>query len=181
MDRLLGQPPDPPPPNLPAIEPDVRGATTIREQLDKHRSNPTCAGCHAKMDPAGFALESFDVLGGFRNRYRSIGRGDRADRGSIDPFIYIRFKLGQPVDSAGQLPDGRKFADVVEWKKLLKTNSTPLLKNLARQLAVYSTGREVLFSDREQIDAIVTATEQNGGGIRTLIHQLVQSRLFQTR
>src|SRR5206468_7813624 len=73
MDRLLGQPPEPPPPNIPAIEPDVRGAKTIRDQLDKHRSNAACASCHAKIDPPGFALESFDVIGGFRTRYRSIG------------------------------------------------------------------------------------------------------------
>src|SRR6201984_2671932 len=64
MDRLLGQPPEPPPPNIPAIEPDVRGAKTIREQLAKHRSIAACASCHAKMDPPGFALESFDVIGG---------------------------------------------------------------------------------------------------------------------
>ena len=66
MARLLGQPPEPPPPNIPAVEPNVRGATTIREQLDKHRADASCAGCHAKMDPPGFALESFDVIGGLR-------------------------------------------------------------------------------------------------------------------
>src|SRR6185312_7986557 len=75
MDRLLGQPPEPPPPNIPAIEPDVRGARTIREQLDKHRFHAACAACHAKIDPPGFALESFDVIGGARTRYRSIGVG----------------------------------------------------------------------------------------------------------
>ena len=107
MDRLLGQPPEPPPPNIPAIEPDVRGAKTIREQLDKHRSVAACASCHAKMDPPGFALESFDVIGGFRTRYRSIGAGDPAPRGSIDPFIGISFKLGPPVDASGVLPDGQ--------------------------------------------------------------------------
>src|SRR6185312_15294625 len=93
LDRLLGQPPAPPPPNIPAVEPDVRGATTIREQLDKHRSDTTCASCHAKIDPPGFALESFDVIGGERARYRSLGQGDPAPRGSIDPFIGIGFKL----------------------------------------------------------------------------------------
>src|SRR4051812_22454643 len=64
LDRLLGRPPAPPPPNVPAVEPDVRGATTIREQLDKHRNNAACASCHVKMDPPGFALEEFDVIGG---------------------------------------------------------------------------------------------------------------------
>ena len=135
MARLLGQPPEPPPPNMPAIEPDVRGATTIREQLDKHRSDPTCAGCHAKMDPAGFALESFDVIGGYRTRYRSIGTGDPAPRGAIDPFIGIGFKLGPTVDPSGVLPDGRTFKDIRELQSLLGSNPEALLRNLAEQFA----------------------------------------------
>ncbi|MFT5467223.1 MAG: hypothetical protein ACI8UO_002327 [Verrucomicrobiales bacterium] len=181
MDRLLGQPPEPPPASVPAVEPDVSGATTIREQLAKHRSDPNCASCHAKMDPAGFALEAFDVIGGYRDRYRSIGEGDPAERGSIDPFIGIGFKLGPAVDSSSELPDGRAFSDVVELQQLLTEDSTPLLTNLARQFAVYSTGREVAFSDRDQIAEIVSKTEAKGGGIRTLIHELVQSQIFQTR
>jgi hypothetical protein len=100
MARLLGQPPEPQPPNIPAVEPDVQGATTIREQLDKHRSDATCASCHAKIDPAGFALESFDVIGGRRDRYRAIRDPDEpsAPRGDIDSFINISFKLGLPVE-----------------------------------------------------------------------------------
>ncbi len=76
MERVLGEPPPPPPPSVPAIEPDTRGANTIRELLDKHRSVESCAGCHTKIDPAGFALESFDVMGGWRENYRAIGNGD---------------------------------------------------------------------------------------------------------
>jgi len=181
MTRLLGQPPDPPPPNIPAIEPDVRGAKTIREQLDKHRSDVVCASCHARMDPPGFALEAFDVIGGFRNRYRSIGEGDPAPRGSIDPFIGIGFKLGPVVDSSSILPDGRAFKDVLEFQSLLLTDSHKLLKNLAEQFLIYGTGRDVTFSDRDQIAAIITRTETRGGGIRTLLHELIQSKLFQTR
>ena len=181
MARLLGQPPEPPPPSVPAVEPDVRGATTIREQLEKHRSNATCASCHAKIDPPGFALESFDVIGGFRTRYRSIGAGDNAPRGAIDPIIGISFKLGPTVDASGQMPDGRKFADINEFKTLMAADPARLLKNLAEQLAVYSTGREVAYCDREQISGIVSRTQKNGGGIRTLIHELIQSELFQTK
>jgi hypothetical protein len=181
MDRLLGQPPEPPPPNLPAIEPDVRGARTIREQLDKHRSSAACTACHAKMDPSGFALESFDVIGGFRTRYRSIGAGDRAPRGSIDPFIGISFKLGPAVDPSGALPDGRSFHGINELQELLAADRGRLLTNLARQFTIYGTGRDVSFSDREQIAAIVAGAQQKGGGIRTLIHELIQGRLFQTR
>ena len=181
MDRLFGQPPDPPPPNTAAVEPDVRGATTIRELLDKHRDNASCAACHAKMDPPGFALESFDVIGGFRTRYRSMGEGEPAPRGGIDPFIGIKFTLGPNVDASGVLPDERKFADIREFQLLAAADSTLLLKNLAQQLAIYATGRELAFSDREQIAALVASTQKQGGGVRTLIHELTQSQLFQTR
>jgi hypothetical protein len=181
MDRLLGLPPEPPPPNIPAIEPDVRGAKTIRAQLDKHRTNTACAACHAKIDPPGFALESFDVIGGFRTRYRSIGAGDPAPRGSIDPFIGIGFKLGPTVDSSGVLPDGRAFSGTREFQELMAADRASLLKNLARQFAIYGTGRDLAFGDRAQIAAIVANTQKQGGGIRTLIHELTRSELFQTR
>lgn len=133
------------------------------------------------MDPPGFALESFDVIGGWRDRYRSIGEGDPPPRGSIDPFIHIGFKLGPSVDPSDVLPDGRSFEGVEEYQDLLAAEPEVLLKNLAKQLAVYGTGRDVAFSDREQIEAIVQRTQENGGGIRTLIHELIQSRLFQTK
>ena len=181
MARLLGQEPDPPPPNIPAIEPDVRGTKTIREQLDKHRADATCAACHAKMDPPGFALESFDVIGGWRDRYRSIGDGDPAPRGSIDPFIGISFKLGPPVDASGVLPDERSFKEITEFQSLLAADSTRLLKNLAEQFAIYGTGRDITFSDRDQISGIVANTRKNGGGLRTVIHEVVQSSLFQSK
>jgi hypothetical protein len=181
MDRLLGLPPDPPPPNLPAVEPDVRGATTIREQLAKHRDQSSCASCHTRIDPPGFALESFDVIGGFRDRYRSIGEGSRAPRGSIDRFIRIKFKLGPPVDSSGQMPDAQRFANIQEFQEIIAADSERLLTNLARRLSTYSLGREPAFCDREPIAKIVANTEAQGGGIRTLIHELVQSRLFRLR
>ena len=181
MARLLGKEPEPPPPNIAAVEPDVRGATTIREQLDKHRNNATCASCHRHMDPPGFALEAFDVIGGFRSRYRSIGEGDPAPRGSIDPFIGIGFKLGPPVDPSGILVDERAFQDIIEFQSLLAADQSRLLNNLARQLTIYSTGRDLSFGDRDEIATIVTKTQSNGSGIRTLIHTLVQSLLFQTR
>ena len=85
------------------------------------------------------------------------------------------------MEPTGQLPDGREFQDIAELQRLLTADPRPLLTNLAKQLAVYSTGREILFSDRDRIAAIVAATEKHGGGLRTLIHQLVQSELFQMR
>jgi hypothetical protein len=181
MDRLLGKSPEPPPANVPAVEPDVQGATTIREQLDKHRSDATCASCHVKMDPPGFALESFDVIGGQRDRYRSIGEGDPAPRGSIDPRIGISFKLGPKVDASGQLPDERKFTGIADFKTLLAAEKHQLLHNLAKQLTVYATGRDVAFSDRAALNDIDARTEKQGGGIRTLLHEIAMSSLFQTR
>lgn len=181
MDRLLGQPPDLPPPNITAVEPDVRGAQTIREQLDKHRNDAACASCHAKLDPPGFALEAFDVIGGWRDRYRSIGDGDPAPRGSIDPFIGISFKLGPRVDASGSLGDGRAFQDVNEFQALIAAGDGLLLRNLARQLVIYATGRDLSFSDRAQIASIVAHAQTSGGGLRTLIHEIAQSELFRTR
>lgn len=181
IDRLLGQPPEPPPANVAAIEPDVRGATTIREQLAKHREQTVCASCHARIDPPGFALEAFDVIGGFRTRYRSIGEGERAERGSIDPFIGISFKLGPPVDASGRLTDGREFRSVQEYQALLAKNPSKLLRNLAEQLLVYATGRELRFSDRPAVEEVVNHTQVRGGGLRTLLHEVVQSPLFTGR
>ena len=181
LDRLLGQPPEPPPSNVAAVEPDVRGATTIREQLAKHRDHATCAACHAKIDPPGFALEAFDVIGGFRTRYRSIGAGDPAPRGAIDPFVDISFKLGPPVDASGVLPDERPFRDVLELQSLLAADSGRFLKNLAERFAIYAMGRELSFADRDSIAAIIAGTTKYGGGLRTLIHEFTQSPLWQTR
>ncbi|HUR38438.1 MAG TPA: DUF1592 domain-containing protein, partial [Planctomycetota bacterium] len=180
MARLLGQPPEPPPSNVAAVEPDVRGALTIREQLEKHRNDPVCSSCHAKIDAPGFALESFDVIGGLRARYRSIGAGDNAPRGSIDPFIGIGFKLGKPVDASGALADGRAFAGIGEFQALIAADAPRLLTNLAEQFARYALGRDVSFVDRDEVAAIVARTLKQGGGIRTLIHELTQSSLFQT-
>lgn len=178
MDRLLGEPPEPPPSNVAAIEPDVRGTTTIREQLAKHRDNAVCASCHNRIDPPGFALEGFDVIGGFRRRYRSIGEGDAADRGTIDPAIGISFRLGPHVDASGELPNGSKFENVQQYRGLIAHETNRLLHNLATRLAVYSTGRAIRFSDRAAIDAIAVRTVAQGGGIRTLLHEVIGSPLF---
>lgn len=116
MERILGQKPPPPPPSVPAVEPDIRGATTIREQLAKHRTQESCNACHTRIDPAGFALESFDVLGGWRERYRATG--GTPEKGLAKSGQKFEFHYGPPVDATGELPDGRKFADVRELKKL---------------------------------------------------------------
>ena len=130
---------------------DRAGDLTPRHKaLAKHRAIESCAACHAKIDPAGFALEEFDVIGGQRSRYRSLGAGDPAPRGNIDPFIGISFKLGPKVDASGVMPDGRKFSGIAEFQTLLAADKDVLLTNLAKQFAVYSTGRGVSFADRDE-------------------------------
>lgn len=181
LSRFLGQTPEPPPPNITAIEPDVRGTVTIRQQLEKHRADASCASCHRKMDPPGFALESFDVIGGYRKRYRSTGGGDEPERGLILERIWPGFRSGPAVDASGELPDGRAFQDFPEFQQLLAANADVLLGNFAQQLAVYSTGRPMSFRDRAQIARIVSDTQSQGGGLRTLVHQLTQSELFKSK
>jgi len=180
--RLLGQPPEPPPANVPAVEPDVQGSTTIREMLDKHRADVSCASCHAKIDPPGFALESFDVIGGFRDRYRSLNeQAEKAPRGSIDPKIPIKFTLGPKVDATGNFADGREFTDIRQFKEIIASDTHRLLHNLAHQMLIYATGRDIAFVDRAELDALVARAEKQGGGIRTLMIEIAQSGLFQSR
>jgi hypothetical protein len=177
LDRILDLPPEPPPPDLPAIEPDVRGTTTIREQLDKHRSLPACAACHSRIDPPGFALESYDVIGGWRTQYRSIGSG------SAPPKTGRRadYRLAKPVDPSGQLPDGQPFKDVEEFKRLLAANPEAIARGFARKLLVYATGAPLQFADRAAVDEIVERTRAKGFGTRAILHEVIQSVLFKTK
>ena len=118
-ERILGLETPPPPPSVEAVEPDIRGAVTIRQQLDKHRADASCASCHSKMDPPGFALESFDVMGGYRERYRAVSEKVPPVKGYGMNGQAFAFHYALPVDSAGELPDGRPFKDVRELKRLL--------------------------------------------------------------
>jgi hypothetical protein len=177
MKKLLGEPPAPPPPNTGTIEPDTRGATTVREQLAKHRSMESCAGCHAKMDPPGFALESFDVIGGFRERYRSQGAGDQTTvQNTRGRKLYI--KLGPPVDPTGELADGQRFTGISDFKQLLLAQQDKVLSALAKNLVIYSTGASISFADRTAVDQLVAQTKAQGSGLRSLVHEVVQSPLF---
>jgi mono/diheme cytochrome c family protein len=181
MDRVLGQPLPPPPPDVPAVEPDTRGATTIREQLDKHRSVQTCAVCHTKIDPPGFALESFDVLGGYRTQYRALGDGGPPEKGYGKNGQPFAFHLAKPVDAAGTLPDGRAFKDVRELKRLLAADDRQLARNLFGRLVAYATGAAVRFGDRPRAEAALDRAAAGGYGVRDLVHEVVQSEMFLTK
>lgn len=180
-DRILGLDTPPPPPSVEAVEPDIRGAVTIRQQLDKHRSNASCASCHRKMDPPGFALESFDVMGGYRTRYRAVSDKVAPMKGYGMNGQAFAFHYALPVDSAGALPDGRPFRDVRELKKLLVQDETTIARNLARQLTVFATGAPARFSDREEIEKILAASKGNAFGVRSIVHAIVQSELFRNK
>ncbi len=183
MERILGLPAPPPPPSVPAVEPDTRGAKTIRDQLAKHREVESCNTCHQMIDPTGFALEQFDILGGLREQYRAIDP-DAKDKPKSphgfgkngQPFT---FHLAQPVDPSGELWDGRKFRDVRELKRLLLTDERLIARNVLRQLLTYATGASERFGDRARVEAILDRAAKSQYGVRTLIHELVQSTLFQ--
>jgi len=177
MERLLGQPPPPPPPSVPAVEPDIRGAKSVREILALHTQSKSCAACHARFDPVGFALENFDILGGWRPRYRGLEEGERVtgiDRAGHD-FTYT---LAAPVDASGRLLDGRAFRDVHELKRILAANPRQLARNLLHQFTVYATGTPVRFSDRPEIEAMLNACAPGGYRVGDLVQALVQSKVF---
>lgn len=180
MKHLLGQPPPPPPADVGAIEPDTRGATTVREQLAAHRNSATCAGCHRSIDPPGFALESFDVIGGWRERYRSQDKGDRATDRLHGRSIY-EYKLGPPVDASGELAAGQSFRGIDDFKQLLIDQQDQLARAFARNLLVYGTGAGIEFGDREDVEAILSRSREKKFGLRTLLHEVVQSPTFQMK
>ena len=178
LERLLGYHPSPPPPSVPAVEPDIRGAATIRELLAKHREDAACATCHAKIDPPGFALESFDVMGRWRDNYRSLGEGSKRIEGlgrSGNEFVHY---IGQPVDASGRMYKGEAFDGIIEFKELLLQDQKMIARNLVEQLVVYATGAPVAFADRDEVDAILEKTAASDYGVRSIIHAIVQSPLF---
>ncbi|QEG01666.1 Planctomycete cytochrome C [Stieleria maiorica] len=166
-DRLLGIPIPDPPANVPAIEPDVRGATTVRQILEKHRSQTECASCHAKIDPPGFALEHFDAAGKWRDHY--LTRKGKS------------YKKGPPVDSAYRLADGREFDSFVAFRNLAADDDHRIARNFAAQLLIYATGHEITFADRKTLDQIVSLTTADGYRLRSLIEAVVTSHTFLTK
>lgn len=159
LDHLLGTPPSPPPPDVEPLDPDTRGATTIRDQLDRHRSVAACNECHRKIDPPGFALENFDPIGRWRDTYRGRTR----------------------VDASGQLADGQSFEDIEGLKAILVKDPTLLVRALTTKLLAYAMGRHTKPSDRPHVDAILAATRGNGYRMGDLIEQVVLCSPFRRK
>ena len=176
-ERLIGRHIPPPPPSVSAVEPDIRGAKTIRDLLAMHTKSQSCAACHARFDPVGFALENFDILGGWRERYRGLEEGERVtgiDRAGHD-FSYT---LAGPVDASATLQDGARFKDVTDLKRILAADPRQLARNVLQQLTVYATGTPVRYSDRREIEKLLDACAADGYRVRDLLLALVQSRIF---
>lgn len=163
-ERILGAKIPPPPPGVPAIEPDIRGATTIREQLEKHRNSENCASCHKTIDPPGFALENFDPIGGWRSTYPSSNK-----------------KKKPPVDPSGVTPDGAEFKGLQSWKSIYAKRQPQLAKGFARQFLTYATGAVPRFSDAEALEAIVAEAKKEDYGVKGIIEAAVTSPIFLTK
>ena len=178
LSNLLGTPPAPPPPGVGAVEPDTRGTTTIRELLDAHRDDASCAKCHAAIDPPGFALESFDPIGGYRTRYRTNepATGFAALIGQTETY-----GDGPAVDPSGVTADGKPFAEVREFKRHLLADGDRVAGHLLSRLVVYATGGEVSFGDRDELAAMRAAAEPGGYRVRDLIHGVVRSESFRRK
>jgi hypothetical protein len=168
-EAILGHTPPPPPPNVEPLEPveDDQPKTTIRSQLESHRTTANCASCHAKIDPLGLAFENFDAIGRWRDTERVEGG----------------FGVDPPVDASGALPDGQTFAGPSEFKQLLAKNDDRLAEAFLEQLATYALRRVMTVDDVQQLHSIVASAKADDDDyrLRSLIRGLVMSDLFQQR
>lgn len=160
LENILGTPPPPPPPDVQPLEPDTRGAVSIREQLNKHRAVTACADCHRKIDPAGFALEFYDPIGSYRSHYP-------ADKGP-----------GLRIDGSGKLPSGETLQNESDLKRLLLARKDRFTQTLSEKLLTYATGRAMTFRDQGDIKKIAEQCAVNGYGLRSLITEVVLSETF---
>ena len=185
LDRILGKTVPPPPPNIPAVEPDIRGATTIRELLAKHRASENCAGCHSRIDPPGFALENYDVIGGWRERYRVVAERKDWVNNRVGPLAkYLaayQYGEGRSIEIGDTMPDGRTFTNIDEFKQLLLANPEKIARCVTEKLVTYATGQPVGFSDHAMVDAILEEAKASDFGLRSLVHAVVASELFQKK
>ena len=165
-ENILGWVPPPPPDEVPEIEPDVRGAKTLRERLAKHTKSKTCAECHRKIDPPGFGLEAFDELGRWRTSYHKANKNAKR----------------LPVDASGEMPSGEKFSGFGEFRKLIvRTRAEVFQRHLISTLLAYATGRHMEPVDQFVIDDIQAKVRAGGGGLRTLMVESLMSEIFRAR
>jgi hypothetical protein len=157
LEAILGTPPPPPPPNVPKLEEEKAGEepATLRERLSQHRQNPACATCHSRIDPLGFALENYDVMG----RWRTTD-------------------AGKPIDAKGELPDGTTFDGPDQLKAVLMAKKDLFIRNLVSKVLGYALGRGLTLQDSCTVDSIVAEVERNNYRAQSLINAVVLSVPF---
>jgi len=160
LENVLGTPPPPPPPDVPELEEDSKAVLTgsLRQRMEKHRANASCAVCHAKLDPLGFGLENFDGVGAFRE---TDGK----------------FK----IDPSGELPDGSKFSGPAELRKMLLAKSDQFRRCLSEKMLTYALGRGLEYYDRCAVDDIMSALKTGDDKFSAMMIAIVQSDPFQKR
>ncbi|MDB4526598.1 DUF1592 domain-containing protein [bacterium] len=165
-ENILGVVPPPPPDEVPPIEPDVRGATTLRERLEKHRESKTCAECHRKIDPLGFGLETFDQLGRWRGHYPREGK--KAPK--------------LKVDASGEMPSGEEFESFRGLREVLvETRSDVFAKHLITTILTYASGRHMEAVDEFEIGDVQERARSKGNGLRTLVEEALVGEIFRSR
>jgi hypothetical protein len=166
-ENILGVPPPKPPDVVPAIEPDVTGATTIRERLAKHRADAACAECHRKIDPLGFSLESFDPIGRWRRNYPKA-KNSQAPAPAVDP--------------SGELPSGETYKDFAGFKKIVRETREDLFtRHLIRQFLSYSAGRHMEPADDFVVEELHSKIKEGGMGLKTLVVECLLCEIFRNR
>ena len=159
LQNILNAPPPPPPPDVPLLdEKSVGSAASLRQQMEKHRADPTCASCHNKMDPLGFGLENYNGIGKWRTEDGKF-----------------------PVDSSGTLPNGKTFANPSEMRALLKSQLPEFARCMVEKMLTYSLGRGLGVYDRRTTDEIVRKWGEAGYPFQSLIFEVVHSLPFQSR
>jgi hypothetical protein len=159
LENILGSPPPPPPPDVPELDSDgVGNAATLRERMERHRTDPTCAACHSKMDPLGFGLENFDAIG----RYRET-------EGTL------------PIDTSGTLPNGVSFDGPDSMKRALLEQRRDIARNLAEKMLTFALGRGVERYDRSAVEELVASMESRQYRISTLVEEICWSMPFRMR
>jgi hypothetical protein len=166
LENILGMPPSEPPDAVPALTPDTTGATGPKDHLKKHMADESCARCHRKIDPVGFALENFDPIGRWRVAYPKPNK-----------------KKAKPlkVDATGVMPDGTAFKDVRGVKDWLSAHPHHFVQCLCEKLLTYATGRSLSYAERKQVAAIVEKHAANDWPFRDVFLDLIDSDIFRTR
>jgi hypothetical protein len=159
LETLLNSPVPPPPPDVPAIdEAAVGSSASLRQQMEKHRTNAICASCHARMDPIGFGLENFDAIGRWRTRDGEF-----------------------PIDSSGTLPDGRSFRGPEDLNAILASSGDAFAEAMTDKMLIYALGRGLDAADQTTVRAIARDAAKNGYRISRIVLGIVQSAPFQQR